>query len=214
MAASSSTVARSTPRSCAHCSSRAAIGRPTSKSCQVLTEPANRGSLLTDYVALPIHSRTGPEWAARGRRVAPCPATSFSSADVVPSSAARGLVEWCGWHGMQGVRGSNPQSFTTARWPPRRRPSRNPRRSRSGCAATASEPRTSASADRSRRAGTCAAPLGSAPRMCHKPGKRSRIAPLIWALTWGSSFISRSRSALARTISRIGEVAVTVARRA
>jgi hypothetical protein len=27
--------------------------------------------------------------------------------------AAEGLVKWCGWHGMQGVRGSNPLSSTT-----------------------------------------------------------------------------------------------------
>jgi hypothetical protein len=28
----------------------------------------------------------------------------------VQSKAAGGLVKWCGWHGMQGVKGSNPLS--------------------------------------------------------------------------------------------------------
>jgi hypothetical protein len=31
---------------------------------------------------------------------------------VVPSEAAKGVVNECGWHGMQGVRGSNPLSST------------------------------------------------------------------------------------------------------
>jgi hypothetical protein len=37
-------------------------------------------------------------------------ATSLRRGDVVQSKAAGGLVKWCGWHGMQGVRGSNPLS--------------------------------------------------------------------------------------------------------
>ena len=40
-------------------------------------------------------------------------ATSPSRTDAVVSKAAEGLVKWCGWHGMQGVRGSNPLSSTT-----------------------------------------------------------------------------------------------------
>jgi hypothetical protein len=31
----------------------------------------------------------------------------------VPSNATEGCVKWCGWHGMQGVRGSTPLSSTT-----------------------------------------------------------------------------------------------------
>ena len=39
-------------------------------------------------------------------------ASSPSRADVVLGRVAEGFVMWCGWHGMQGVRGSNPLSST------------------------------------------------------------------------------------------------------
>jgi hypothetical protein len=48
----------------------------------------------------------------------------------------------------------------------------------------------------------------------HKPGRRWRAARLTCAPISGISSISTSRSAFARTSSRIGDVAVTVARRA
>jgi hypothetical protein len=51
--------------------------------------------------------------AASRRTTAPCPASALSRAEVVPDKATEGLVTWCGWHGMQGVRGSNPLSSTT-----------------------------------------------------------------------------------------------------
>src|SRR4029453_18456653 len=38
------------------------------------------------------------------RTPAPRPAPFFSSAYVVSSKAAEGLVTWCGWHGMQDLR--------------------------------------------------------------------------------------------------------------
>jgi hypothetical protein len=57
-------------------------------------------------------------------------------------------------------------------------------------------------------------PLSGLCRRCHRPGRRSRTVRLTCALMCGMSFISRSRSALVRTSSRIGDVAVTVARRA
>jgi hypothetical protein len=50
--------------------------------------------------------------------------------------------------------------------------------------------------------------------LCHRPGRRSWAARLTCAAISGISSISTSRSALARTSSRIGDVAVTVARRA
>ena len=54
-----------------------------------------------------------PPHVALRRTMATCPATSLSTADVVRRRAAEGLVKGCGWHGMQGVRGSNPLSSTT-----------------------------------------------------------------------------------------------------
>jgi hypothetical protein len=36
---------------------------------------------------------------------------------VVPGKAAQGRVRWCGWHGMQGVRGSNPLTSTPGQRP-------------------------------------------------------------------------------------------------
>jgi hypothetical protein len=36
---------------------------------------------------------------------------------MVPSMAAEVHVAWCGWHGMQEVRGSNPLSSTPAQRP-------------------------------------------------------------------------------------------------
>jgi hypothetical protein len=51
------------------------------------------------------------------RTTAPRASTSLSRTDVVPDKAAWGLVKWCGWHGMQGVRGSNPLSSTTGQRP-------------------------------------------------------------------------------------------------
>jgi hypothetical protein len=50
--------------------------------------------------------------AASRRTTAPYPATVLSSANVVSSKAVEGFVKWCEWHGMQGVRGSNPLSST------------------------------------------------------------------------------------------------------
>ena len=50
--------------------------------------------------------------AASRRSTAPRLAPSFTRANAVPSRAAEGLVNGCGWHGMQGVRGSNPLSST------------------------------------------------------------------------------------------------------
>jgi hypothetical protein len=44
---------------------------------------------------------------------APRASTSLSRTDVVSGEAAKGVVKGCGWHGMQGVRGSNPLSSTT-----------------------------------------------------------------------------------------------------
>jgi hypothetical protein len=55
--------------------------------------------------------------AASRRTMAPCPATSLSRAEVVLSKAAEDLVSWRGWHGMQGVRGSNPLSSTPGQRP-------------------------------------------------------------------------------------------------
>jgi hypothetical protein len=56
-------------------------------------------------------------YAASRRSTAPCPASSLSRAVAVPSKAVEGCVTWCGWHGMQGVRGSNPLSSTTGQRP-------------------------------------------------------------------------------------------------
>jgi hypothetical protein len=36
---------------------------------------------------------------------------------VVLGKAAEGFVNWCEWHGMQGVRGSNPLSSTPGQRP-------------------------------------------------------------------------------------------------
>jgi hypothetical protein len=47
------------------------------------------------------------------RTTAPCAASPLIRADVVPGKGAEGCVKGCGWHGMQGVRGSNPLSSTT-----------------------------------------------------------------------------------------------------
>jgi hypothetical protein len=57
-------------------------------------------------------------------------------------------------------------------------------------------------------------PHRAASRPRHKPGRRSRAARLTCAAISGIWSISTSRSAFARTSSRIGDVAVTVARRA
>jgi hypothetical protein len=48
------------------------------------------------------------------RTAGPRPASSLSWANTVLSMAAKGRVRWCEWHGMQGVRGSNPLSSTRA----------------------------------------------------------------------------------------------------
>jgi hypothetical protein len=50
--------------------------------------------------------------AASRRITAPRPAPILSRSNAVRSKATEGVVEWCGWHGMQGVRGSNPLSST------------------------------------------------------------------------------------------------------
>ena len=55
--------------------------------------------------------------AVSRRTTAPCPATLLRRTDVVLSEAAEGFVKGCGWHGMQGVRGSNPLSSTPGQRP-------------------------------------------------------------------------------------------------
>jgi hypothetical protein len=45
------------------------------------------------------------------------PQVPSARAYAVPSKAAEGVVKWCGWHGMQGVRGSNPLSSTPGQRP-------------------------------------------------------------------------------------------------
>jgi hypothetical protein len=77
-----------------------------------------------------------PHVASR-RTTAPCPVASLSRADVVPSEAAEGCVSWCGWHGMQGVRGSNPLSSTPGQRPSPPSTARESAPSRSRYAATA-----------------------------------------------------------------------------
>jgi hypothetical protein len=78
-----------------------------------------------------------PHAASRGT-AKPCPGTSMSRTDAVASKAAEGRVKWCGWHGMQGVRGSNPLSSTPGQRPSPPSTAPESRRSRSRCAATAS----------------------------------------------------------------------------
>jgi hypothetical protein len=84
------------------------------------------------------HSQRHLHWPIQPfsrRTTAPRPASGLSTTDVVPGEAAEDLVRWCGWHGMQGVRGSNPLSSTakyqgkrSARATPagRRTPSKTP----------------------------------------------------------------------------------------
>jgi hypothetical protein len=60
--------------------------------------------------------------AASRRTTAPRPASWLSSADVMSSKAAGGVVNWWGWHRMQGVRGSNPLGSTQVSGPLRPRP--------------------------------------------------------------------------------------------
>jgi hypothetical protein len=55
--------------------------------------------------------------AASRRTTAPCPASSLNRADAVQGEVEEGVVKWCGWHGMQGVRGSNPLSSTPGQRP-------------------------------------------------------------------------------------------------
>jgi hypothetical protein len=55
--------------------------------------------------------------AASRRITALRPASCLSRAEVVLSKAAEGRVKGCGWHGMQGVRGSNPLSSTPGQRP-------------------------------------------------------------------------------------------------
>jgi hypothetical protein len=40
--------------------------------------------------------------ATSSRTTAPCPPSSLTRIDAVPSEAVESLVPWCGWHGVQG----------------------------------------------------------------------------------------------------------------
>jgi hypothetical protein len=42
-------------------------------------------------------------YATSSRTTAPCPASSLTRIDTVPSEVVAGLVSWCGWHGMQAL---------------------------------------------------------------------------------------------------------------
>jgi hypothetical protein len=76
--------------------------------------------------------------AASLHTTAPSPATPVSGTAAVQSKVAKGLVNCCGWHGMQGVRSSNPLSSTPGQRPSPPSTTRESRRSRSRYAATAS----------------------------------------------------------------------------
>jgi hypothetical protein len=91
---------------------------------------------LHDKASRPVSrlSAAIPHVASR-RTTAPCPATALSRAEAVPSMAAEGRVKGCGWHGMQGVRGSNPLSSTPGQRPSPPSTTRQSWRSRSRYAA-------------------------------------------------------------------------------
>jgi hypothetical protein len=83
-----------------------------------LSRPPAQTVSLTLHLTLAVSrlSATIPR-AASCRTTAPRLASWLSRADVVPSEAAEGCVSWCAWHGMQGVRGSNPLSSTPGQTP-------------------------------------------------------------------------------------------------
>jgi hypothetical protein len=78
---------------------------------QPLRVPRHASDQVESLIAVSRLSAAIPRPASR-RTTAPRPASWLSRADVVLGKAAEGFVNWCGWHGMQGVRGSNPLSST------------------------------------------------------------------------------------------------------
>jgi hypothetical protein len=81
-----------------------------------LTTPVSRLSATIQQVAL-------------RRTTAPCPAVSLSRVGAMPGMAAEGVVMWCGWYGMQGVRVQIPSALpgTTRLWCGRKGWRRGPR---------------------------------------------------------------------------------------
>ena len=64
--------------------------------------------------ARPVSSLSAVIQHAALRRTTALRAERFvRSAHVMLSRSSEDLVNWCGWHGMQGVRGLNPLSSTT-----------------------------------------------------------------------------------------------------
>jgi len=86
---------------------RAKLPRDKGQFRRVCTRPGRTKSRNRwEPDAPPIVSRMSPAipHSASRRTMAPRPTSCLSWADVLPSEAAEGLVSWCGWHGMQGVR--------------------------------------------------------------------------------------------------------------
>ena len=111
--------------------------------------------------------------------------SSVSRADVVPREAAAGLVKGCGWHGMQGVRGSNPLSSTPGQRPSPPSTARESWRSRSRYAATAvaqADPSPTASVTPALLAGVASRsdlPMRSPRAWERSGGIRSRLHPYV-----------------------------------
>jgi hypothetical protein len=92
---------------CRTCSGVTATGSSSTPSATV-------GGFLSTSAT--FHPRRSPEprqpcsRAASHRIAAPRPASWLSRGDVMPGRAAECCVKSCGWHGMQGVRGSIPSA--------------------------------------------------------------------------------------------------------